>query len=103
MKRWVLAAVLVFCCTSAVIVAAAPQAAHAQAQAQAPVPAPAGMQAGRIRFVPDNAAASFRVRARYPAKPGECPVNQPKDLVAAYPGMLEVGRGSDGRLFVVTE
>ncbi|HEY8199902.1 MAG TPA: SpoIID/LytB domain-containing protein, partial [Actinomycetota bacterium] len=93
------AAVLVFCCTSLLVAAAQPQAARAQAQVQAP----AGVQAGRIRFVPDNPTASFRVRARYPAKPGECPVNQPKDLVAAYPGMLEVGRGSDGRLFVVTE
>jgi SpoIID/LytB domain protein len=103
MKRWTLAAMLVLCCASPVVVVVAPQAARAQTQAPAQVPSPAQVPAGRIRFVPDNPAASFRVRAKYPAKPGECPVNQPKDLVAAYPGMLEVGRGSDGRLFVVTE
>jgi SpoIID/LytB domain protein len=99
MKRWVAAAVLAVCCTPLVAVAAHTQTPGTQAPAQVPAQVPPG----RIRFVPDSAAASFRIRARYPAKPGECPVNQPKDLVAAYPGMLEVGRRADGQLFVVTE
>jgi SpoIID/LytB domain protein len=59
--------------------------------------------AGRIRLVPDDATASFRVRATYPPKPEECPVNQPRPLEAAYPGMLEIGRRADGKLFLVTE
>ncbi|MGH2688561.1 MAG: SpoIID/LytB domain-containing protein [Actinomycetota bacterium] len=69
----------------------------------APRAADAQVPAGRIRLIPDNDTASFRVRATYPPKPEECPVNQPRPLEAAYPGMLEIGRRADGKLFLVTE
>ena len=68
-----------------------------------PRTADAQVPAGRIRLVPDDPTASFRVRATYPPKPEECPVNQPRPLEAAYPGMLEIGRRADGKLFLVTE
>lgn len=69
------------------------------------VPAtPAGAQpAGRIRFVPEDPGAYLKVEARYPARPEECEANQPRPLVAAYPGTIELGRRSNGRLFLVAE
>ncbi|MGH2721203.1 MAG: SpoIID/LytB domain-containing protein, partial [Actinomycetota bacterium] len=86
-----LSLVLIVSCAFLAPVLGAPRAADAQ------------VPAGRIRLVPDDPTASFRVRAVYPPKPEECPVNQPRPLEAAYPGMLEIGRRADGKLFLVTE
>jgi len=43
------------------------------------------------------------VDASYPPDPKACEANQPKDLHAAYPGTLEVGRQPDGHLYLITE
>lgn len=58
---------------------------------------------GSVRFVPVGPGASVRIDARLPQKAGECPANQPRNLHAAYPGTLEVGRRSNGLLYLVTE
>jgi stage II sporulation protein D len=91
MRRWAIAVVLVHLGSLLMITAAGQPRAEAQ------------VQAGRIRLVPDTPASSFRVRARFPAKPEECKPNQPRDLEAAYPGTLEIGRRADGRLFLIGE
>ncbi|MGH2768326.1 MAG: SpoIID/LytB domain-containing protein, partial [Actinomycetota bacterium] len=59
--------------------------------------------AGPVRFVPTGPEGYVRVEGRFAPRPDACPANQPKDLHAAYPGILEVGRRADGRLFLVSE
>lgn len=59
--------------------------------------------AGPIRLVPENPDSYIRVDARFAPKPNVCPARQPRNLHAGYPGIVEVGRRSDGRLYLVTE
>jgi stage II sporulation protein D len=66
-------------------------------------PARADEVAGPIRFISDAPDASVSVDARFARKPDVCPARQPRNLHAAYPGVLEVGRRSDGRLYLVAE
>ncbi|MGH2705185.1 MAG: SpoIID/LytB domain-containing protein [Actinomycetota bacterium] len=68
-----------------------------------PLPAHADDVAGPLRFVASEPGASVRLEARFRARSGECPANQPRNLHAAYRGILEVGRRADGRLYLVTE
>lgn len=70
--------------------------------APAPPRAAAQQATGPIRFVAPE-AGFVRVDARFARKPDICPARQPKNLHAAYPGVLEVGRRADGRLYLVSE
>ena len=70
------------------------------------VPSPAALAQqpdGPIRFVPTTPEASVKVNGKYPPKPELCPARQPGSLHAAYRGVLEVGRRSNGQLYLVTE
>jgi SpoIID/LytB domain protein len=58
---------------------------------------------GPIRLVPRNPHSSTRVEARFSPIPNACPARQPGSLNNAYPGTLEIGRRSDGKLYLVTE
>lgn len=58
---------------------------------------------GPVRFVPESPDAYVRLEARFARRPDVCDARQPKNLHAAYPGIIEVGRRSDGRLYLVTE
>ena len=56
-----------------------------------------------IRLVPEDDQSYVRLNARFSPKPDLCPARQPRNLHAAYPGVLEIGRRSDGRLYLLTE
>jgi SpoIID/LytB domain protein len=66
-------------------------------------PVPAAAQAGPIRFAPSSPDAWVRVDARFRPNPDVCPGRQPQNLHAAYGGVLEIGRRSNGQLYLVTE
>lgn len=66
-------------------------------------PASAETTAGPIRFVPENPEGWTRIHAKFVKKPDLCEARQTRDLHAAYPGVVEIGRRSDGRLYLVTE
>lgn len=72
-----------------------PGVAHAK-PAQTPPPL------GPVRFVP-AAGAKLTIDAVFPKDPTVCQPNQPRDLIAAYPGTLEVGRLANGQLYLITE
>lgn len=98
--RWALA-LLVLAATATPIGFRTPAAAvvagrrHAQQRGQA--------QVGPITFTPVGPGASETVDAIFPSVPGVCQPNQPKPLVAAYPGTLEVGREPNGSLYLITQ
>ena len=56
-----------------------------------------------VTFVPTGPGAKVTVDAVFPQDPSACQPNQPHDLIAAYPGTLEVGRLANGRLYLITE
>ncbi|MDQ4148590.1 MAG: SpoIID/LytB domain-containing protein, partial [Actinomycetota bacterium] len=60
-------------------------------------------QVGPIRLTPLSPDASVRVDGRFPPRPDVCPARQPANLHAAYGGVVEVGRRSNGQLYLVTE
>ena len=66
-------------------------------------PAVAEPLPGPIRFIPENPDSWTKVDARFAPKPDVCPARQPGNLHAGYPGIVEVGRRADGRLYIVTE
>lgn len=66
-------------------------------------PASAESVPGPIRFVPETPDSWIRLDARFVPKPNICPARQPRNLHAGYPGILEIGRRADGRLYLVTE
>ncbi|MGH2810250.1 MAG: SpoIID/LytB domain-containing protein, partial [Actinomycetota bacterium] len=68
-----------------------------------PAPASAQPVPGPIRFIPQNPESSVRIDARFPRKPDVCEAKQPRNLHAAYKGVLEVGRRADGSLYLVSE
>ncbi|MGH2812817.1 MAG: SpoIID/LytB domain-containing protein [Actinomycetota bacterium] len=59
--------------------------------------------AGPIRLVPLDEDSWVRLNARFKPQPELCPAKQPRNLHAGYPGILEIGRRSDGRMYLVTE
>lgn len=71
--------------------------------ASLPGSASAKETAGPIRLIPETQDSWIRIDARFAPKPDLCPARQPRNLHAGYPGVLEVGRRSDGRLYLVTE
>lgn len=58
---------------------------------------------GPIRLTPRNIESSTRVEARFSPVPNVCPARQPGSVHNAYPGILEIGRRADGKLYLVTE
>lgn len=68
-----------------------------------PAPAIAEGVPGPVRLVPQDPTAWTRIEAKFAPKPNVCPARHPKNLHAAYPGMIEIGRRADGRLYLVTE
>lgn len=58
---------------------------------------------GPVRFVPEGPRAWTRIEAKFVPKPNLCPARQARNLHAAYPGIIEIGRRADGRLYLVTE
>lgn len=66
-------------------------------------PASAAGVPGPIRLVPEDDSSYIRLEARFPPKSELCPARQPRNLHAAYPGVIEIGRRSNGKLYLVTE
>lgn len=66
-------------------------------------PASAETTPGPVRFVPESPEAWTRIHAKFVRKPDLCEARQTRDLHAAYPGVVEIGRRADGRLYLVTE
>lgn len=58
---------------------------------------------GPLRLTPTGATSLVRIEAEFPKRQDVCAARQPRNLHAAYPGVLEVGRGQDGKLYLVTE
>lgn len=70
-------------------------------------PAAAQEVQGPIRLIapsdPPPDTPTIRIDARFAPNPDLCPARQPGNLHAAYGGTLEIGRRSDGRLYLVAE
>ena len=58
---------------------------------------------GPLRLTPSAPDALLRLEAEFPRRSDVCAARQPRNLHAAYPGILEIGTGSDGKLYLVTE
>jgi SpoIID/LytB domain protein len=58
---------------------------------------------GAIQLIPLTPDASVRIDARYLQDSSVCPAKQPPALHAAYNGTLEIGRRSNGRLYLIAE
>lgn len=58
---------------------------------------------GPVRLAPEDADSWIRLDAKFVSRPDVCPARQPRNLHAGYPGVVEIGRRADGRLYVVTE
>lgn len=58
---------------------------------------------GPIRLVPEDPESWTRLDAKFVPRPDLCPARQPRNLHAGYPGAVEIGRRSDGKLYIVTE
>lgn len=100
--RWALA-LLVLAATATPIGFRTPAAALTRASSQASAQAPAQAQVGPITFTPTSPGASETVDEVFPPVPSVCQPNQPKPVVAAYPGTLEVGREPNGTLYLITQ
>lgn len=91
---------------SRLIIALTALAAALLAPGQAPAVAqepPAQEPAGPIRLIPASPDAAIRLNGKHPPNPDVCPARQPRDLHAAYDGVLEIGLRSNGQLYLVTE
>ncbi|MBW3590508.1 MAG: SpoIID/LytB domain-containing protein [Actinobacteria bacterium] len=64
---------------------------------------PAGQITGPIRLIPASPDAAIRLNGTHPPNPDVCPARQPRDLHAAYDGVLEIGLRSNGQLYLVAE
>ncbi|MEX2588222.1 MAG: SpoIID/LytB domain-containing protein [Actinomycetota bacterium] len=88
------------------IIAATALAAALLMSAQAPAVAqedPAPEPPGPIRLIPNDPDSSIRINGKHPPNPDVCPARQPRDLHAAYDGVLEIGLRSNGQLYLVAE
>ncbi|HVE75708.1 MAG TPA: SpoIID/LytB domain-containing protein [Actinomycetota bacterium] len=74
----------------------------APGQTAGPVAAAEAQEPGVVRLTagPDS---SIGIDGAFPPRPDECAAKQPRNLHAAYRGILEIGRRANGKLYLVAE